>query len=88
MEKAFVYESVWENGAAIEGGVSVRLFTTKEKAIEAMKADVPEIKETFTCETRYDESDLTITESDTRIEIEAYDYDDCWTGSVYEQEIE
>ena len=87
MEKVFVYESVWENGAQFEGGVSVRLFTTKEKAIEAMQSDVEEIKETFTCDS-YDESDLTIRKTDTTIEIEAEDYADCWTGSVYEKEIE
>ena len=86
MEKVFVYESVWENGAEIEGGVSVRLFTTKEKAIEAMKSDVEEIRDTFL--DNYDEEDLRISETDTYIEIYVDGYDDCWTGNVYEKEIE
>ena len=82
----FVYKSYWEEGNEFEGGVSVRLFDTLEKACKALKNDTKQIKAMFLSE--YHEENLNSVETDTRVDIGANNFDDYWCGNVYEKEVE
>lgn len=84
--KVFVYESVWENGEKVEGGVAVRLFANKDNAIKVLNADAEQAIEIMI--NHYDVEDVNVSHTDTQIEIEANYFADCWTGMVYEKEVE
>lgn len=83
--KVFVYLSVWEEGHEFEGGAVALAFGTEEEALKQLKAGKKEALKRF--KDNYDKDDISISECQHRIEINANYYSDCWTGEIYEQDI-
>lgn len=86
IEKVYILQTVWKNGRKFEGETNVKPFADKELALSFLNvyADVAK-KCLLIC---YDEEEIEILKHGDTIEINADDYDDCWTGWVVEETIQ